>query len=510
MKLRITRPLQVKLLPRQFVTACLLAVVAIGSTHATADTVGYRLTIERQTGPETFNVPSFTLVNESSAGIEITAFDFTIGDTTKNFDQGLVITLGFGEILLTPDRLNDSVRSDIISWTFTGIPAGADFTFQADVDDDTIGNAVEDFRTVFFNNGAASNSTITVAFSNGNILSQTIPDQSPGLDTYSFSEMQSGDAQVYGGVNFPAGASSFADRVVRYQPDFGGGPVPDITSQDARQILGVPEIGGVSLGNGGRIIVKFLDNSLTGSNDSQPDLYIFEVGAAETTFVEIRKRGGSWLSVGTATGFAFGIDIDQFGFGQGDNFSFVRLTDDGDSGGGVPFVQGADLVAVGARSSAPPVRKQPSIKYYIQAHIGGLTELIIQDNLLQWNHIKGTAPGRAQGSLGDNSATMIDSNQGPNIPWVATGIPGTIGNGTHPEFFSDAFDALTPVLPADGKCWRLKKLSGAGKVEIVQQPNSANDFSLVILFDDLKKGAISNLAGSGFYLIRLTPRKGKC
>ena len=131
---RIPRLLQVKLLPRQFVKACLLAVLATGPTHAIADTVGYRLTIQPEAGPNAFNVPLFTLVNESSVGIEITAFDFTIGDTTKNFDKGIVMAQGFGESLLTPDLQDDLVRSDIISWTFTGIPAGGSFTFQADVD----------------------------------------------------------------------------------------------------------------------------------------------------------------------------------------------------------------------------------------------------------------------------------------------------------------------------------------------------------------------------------------
>ena len=312
---------------------------------------------------------------------------------------------------------------------------------------------------------------------------------------------------IYGGVNFPAGASSFADRVLEYDPAFGGGPVPDITSQDARQILGVPDLGDVSLGNGGRIIVRFLDNRLTGSNDSQPDLWIFEVGEAESTFVEISKNGTRWFSVGTATGFASGIDIDEFGFGKGHHFAFVRLTDDGDSGGGAPFVQGADLVAVGASSSAPPIGKLSRLRYSIQAHVGGLSQLIIRGNTMQWHHIKGTAPGLVQADVGrnSNSPTIVDSNQGPNIPWVPSGWPGTIGNGTHPESCSNVFNALTPVFPTDNRRWKIEKTSGSGTVRIVQQPEARNGFSLVIEFDDLKSGAASNLSGSGFYTIKLTP-----
>ena len=59
------------------------------------------------------------------------------------------------------------------------------------------------------------------------------------------------EAAYYGGVDFPSGVLSFADRVVLYEPDFGDGLLPDIVQQDARQILGVPGQGEMSLGNGG-------------------------------------------------------------------------------------------------------------------------------------------------------------------------------------------------------------------------------------------------------------------
>lgn len=333
----------------------------------------------------------------------------------------------------------------------------------------------------------------------------------------SFNGVTGDDAAVYGGVSFPAGAASFADRVIRYDPKYGGGPAPDETQQDARQILGVPGQGEMSLGRGGRLRVQFLDNSLSGSDDSQPDLYIFEVGGDETTHVDISKDGRRWFSVGMATGFAFGIDIDEYGFDSADRFSYVRITDDGDSNGDFYLTAGADLVAVGARSSAPPAKKQPPITFYIQAHIGGRSELIMQGNKLQWHHIKGTAPGleRAFWNYGSNSnsPTIIDSNQGPNIPWVPSGWPGVLGNGTHPESMSSVFDALTPVFPQNGRCWKLEKMSGSGKVKIVQQPNAENGYTMVIEFDDLilgKMGGMYHLPGSGFYTVKLSSTFKRC
>ena len=73
-------------------------------------------------------------------------------------------------------------------------------------------------------------------------------------------------------------------------------------------------------------------------------------------FVDISKDGSTWYSVGGVGGATAGIDIDAFGFGTSDFFSFVRLTDDpneGQQGNGETI--GADIDAVGAISTAPPV-----------------------------------------------------------------------------------------------------------------------------------------------------------
>lgn len=165
-------------------------------------------------------------------------------------------------------------------------------------------------------------------------------------------------AEIYGGVNFPGGASSFADAVVSYDPTFGLADGPQASARDSSQALGVPNVSGyVTLGDGGRITLRFTDNSLTGSGSSALDLWIFEVGPdVEDTFVDISKDGLNWFSVGKVAGATAGIDIDAFGFGTSDFFSFVRLTDDPDEGEqGNGGTVGADIDAVGAISSAPPV-----------------------------------------------------------------------------------------------------------------------------------------------------------
>lgn len=173
-------------------------------------------------------------------------------------------------------------------------------------------------------------------------------------------------AAIYGGVDFPGGVASFADAVVSYEPTWGGASGPQVSDRsDPLQSLGVPTgswySGFVTLGDGGRVTLRFADNSLTGSGSSAFDLWIFEVGEdVEDTYVDISKDGANWFSVGKVAGSTAGIDIDTYGFGTSDFFSYVRLTDDTNEGEqGNSQTAGADIDAVGAISSAPPVNHVP-------------------------------------------------------------------------------------------------------------------------------------------------------
>ena len=171
------------------------------------------------------------------------------------------------------------------------------------------------------------------------------------------------EAEVFGGVDFPGGAASFADLVVSYQPGLEGAD-PAAGFRGAFNALGTPDYSGanvcsttadcdfVSLGVGGALVLRFVDNVLTGSGTSADDLWIFEIGPdVEDTTVDVSTDGINWLSVGGVTGSTRGIDLDAFGFGTSSAFSFVRLIDvanEGDTGGASV---GADIDAVGAIST---------------------------------------------------------------------------------------------------------------------------------------------------------------
>ena len=168
---------------------------------------------------------------------------------------------------------------------------------------------------------------------------------------------------VYDGITFPQGDVSFADAVTSYDPLFDGGPGPtDANFINPADAIGPPDYsnsGAVSLGDGGRIVLQFTDNALTGSNDPLADLHIFEIGSqVEHTFVEISTNGTNFLSVGTANGSTTSIDIDPFLAAANLNpftqFFFVRLTDDTNQGGQSGSTVGADIDAVGAITSVIP------------------------------------------------------------------------------------------------------------------------------------------------------------
>lgn len=184
-------------------------------------------------------------------------------------------------------------------------------------------------------------------------------------------------ADIIGGVNFPGGVSSFADAVVSYTPP--AGPSPTNPHRGAFNALGVPDYAGnnsctsqatcsfVSLGQGGSLVTRFVDNLLTGSDSNAFDLWIFEVGPdVEDTYVDVSSDGVAWTAVGKVTGGTRGIDLDAFGFGSSSTFAFVRLTDDPLEGGG-GATGGADIDAIGAISSIRTVDAPPTLTLALAA-----------------------------------------------------------------------------------------------------------------------------------------------
>ena len=127
------------------------------------------------------NVPTIHVTN-NSPNLEITRFEFTIGNTAKNFD-GSTRTLtappgGTANQLSPITVLSLNVRSDKLIVDLTGFGPGETFTAAVDIDDDS-GDTYENFNNVFFGNGNIANSVATV-FSGAASASRTL-DENPAV-----------------------------------------------------------------------------------------------------------------------------------------------------------------------------------------------------------------------------------------------------------------------------------------------------------------------------------------
>lgn len=183
-------------------------------------------------------------------------------------------------------------------------------------------------------------------------------------------------AENYGGIEFPNGALSFVDAVIKYDPYYSEGPAPADTS-NPNDALGIPDViqdgcgdpGFITLGRGGLIELAFTNNYLVNSGDIAADLHIFEVGSdVEDTFVAIHPtpeteallgpsydaNDDGYYEVGKVYGAVSSIDIDSFFPGHNTNtllFDAVQLIDDPAEGQASGECVGADIDAVGAIGS---------------------------------------------------------------------------------------------------------------------------------------------------------------
>lgn len=144
-------------------------------------------------------------------------------------------------------------------------------------------------------------------------------------------------------IYLPLGDASFADEVV--SATYGSGDIrfpeqnclstPDyIETKNRRENKGV-----YSLGLGGSLVVKFINNALVDVKGT--DLYVFEMGQVEPTNLEISTDGNNWLNVGTISGGVAEVDISKTAK-PNEYYYYVRLTDLKSSS----TVPGADVDAI--------------------------------------------------------------------------------------------------------------------------------------------------------------------
>ena len=124
------------------------------------------------------------------------------------------------------------------------------------------------------------------------------------------------------------------------------------------------------------------------------------------------------------------------------------------------------LTAVGAFATAllgsPLASADSGLRVWAQ--IDGLSRLVIKTNSIHWEHISYTAPGL----YNTNLPTRLNGyNWFPN--WIQ--LPGPSRDQAATTLFASNNVPIT-------------KLSGRGPVTAIQQPSPANNFTLIVEFDD--------------------------
>lgn len=159
-----------------------IALVCVSLSSAQGAFVGYRLDY-RGDLEDDVNWSVYQLTNTSDS-TELVRFAITIGDATHNWDAASFYaqTGPIAATLVTPDDLDDGVRSDDIVYEFSGFGPGEAYSFRGDVDPDSF-DAILDFRSILFNNGGADNAIVTVDFSDGTQIVDVLADLSFASNT---------------------------------------------------------------------------------------------------------------------------------------------------------------------------------------------------------------------------------------------------------------------------------------------------------------------------------------
>jgi len=295
------------------------------------------------------------------------------GDSNTVRDQGQVIienskisdSAEFG-ILVRPDARDTvngasnpnpgAVRNTVVLNTERLVPGAVI------INNELVGNRSGGIRILGDN---TANTTVPSSISFARVVNNTIVGGSISAprvpQPQSYTTIVGGTERSY---LFPLGNLSFVDSVVSYLPNFSNGPVPAAAVSVPASVVGVPDyIGGaleplanqgaVSLGRGGRLVARFVDNFLTGSGDARPDLFVSEVGISERALVEVSSDGVTYTAVGSISGTIKTIDLDFYGFNRDSRLAFVRITDNFNDGAVSGETVGADIDAIGALSSVP-------------------------------------------------------------------------------------------------------------------------------------------------------------
>ena len=135
---------------RTLFAGLLLGLAAASSARADVSDLLFTVRIDGDT-----NVPTIHVTSNSPV-LEITRFDFTVGNTAKNFDgaeQAVTHPPGGNAGRIQP---LSGFRSDVVSFALSNFGPGETFSFKVDIATDGF-NDVHSFHNFSLNNGISPN-----------------------------------------------------------------------------------------------------------------------------------------------------------------------------------------------------------------------------------------------------------------------------------------------------------------------------------------------------------------
>jgi probable HAF family extracellular repeat protein len=119
----------------------------------------------------------------------------------------------------------------------------------------------------------------------------------------------------------------------------------------------------------------------------------------------------------------------------------------------------------------------------VKAWIDGESHLVIQKNTVYWHNLEYVAPG-------------YEAQNKPLPTYLTTAHMGTRAwrprywsSGTYGDTTSAPYTNLNLPLGASGQTVTLTPITARGNVTIIQQPSAANDYTLIVGFDDKSSGS---------------------
>jgi probable HAF family extracellular repeat protein len=133
----------------------------------------------------------------------------------------------------------------------------------------------------------------------------------------------------------------------------------------------------------------------------------------------------------------------------------------------------------------------------VKAWIDGESQLVIQKNTVYWHNLSWSAPGyEAQAKP---LPTYLTTAQMGTVAWH----PTSWSNGTLGDTTSASFTKMKLPLAAAGQTVKVTPISVRGNLTIAQQPTVANNYTLILDFDD------TSLGGADWYEVSLEFIPGK-